>query len=89
VHDYSNRNEEYSVALSNSSAQVRVYQGSTLISSFNVPSNTEGTLWTVFELSNGQITPVNSLSNVASPDAIATPSGNNEFKLFMNLPAKN
>lgn len=89
VHDYSNRNEEYSVALSNSSAQVRVYQGSTLISNFNVPSNTEGTLWTVFELSNGQITPVNSLSNVASPDAIATPSGNNEFKLFMNLPAKN
>jgi hypothetical protein len=88
VHDFSNRNEEHSLALSNSSAQVRVYQESTLISSFNVPSNTEGTLWTVFEMSNGHITPVNALSNVTSSGAVTTPSGSNDLNLFMTLPAK-
>ncbi|MHC1777557.1 MAG: carboxypeptidase regulatory-like domain-containing protein [Lentimicrobium sp.] len=88
VHDFSNRAAGYSMELSNSSAQVRVYQGSTLIANFNVPSNTEGTLWTVFEMSNGQIMPVNVLSYVSSPGAITTPSANNDLQLFRNLPAK-
>lgn len=88
VHDYSNKNADYSLALSNSTAQVRVYQGSTLIANFNVPSNTEGTLWTVFEMSNGQIMPVNVLTYESSPGAITTPSGNNDLQLFRNLPAK-
>lgn len=88
VHDFSNREAGYSMELSNSSAQVRVYQGSTLIANFNVPSYTEGTLWTVFEMSNGQIMPVNMLSYVSSPGAVTTPSANNDLQLFRNLPAK-
>lgn len=88
VHDYSNRNSGYSHALSNSAAQVRVYQGSTLIANFNVPSNTEGTLWTVFELSNGQIMPVNVLSYTSSPGAVTAPSANSDLPLFRDLPIK-
>jgi hypothetical protein len=49
---------------------------------------TEGTLWTVFEMSNGHITPVNALSNVTSSGAVTTPSGSNDLNLFMTLPAK-
>jgi len=88
VHDYTNGQQSTSYALSNSSAQVRVYQGNALIANFNVPTNTEGTLWTVFEMTNGQITPVNSLSYVSSSGAVTSPSGNSDALLFRNLPAK-
>lgn len=88
VHDFTNRTSAYSLALSNSSAQVRVYQGSTMVANFNVPSNSEGTLWTVFEMSNGQIMPVNAMSYASSSGIITTPSGNNDIQMFMNLPAK-
>ena len=88
VHDFTNRNTNSSYELSNSSAQVRVYQGSTLISTFNVPSNSDGTLWTVFEMSNGQITPINSITYESSPGAIRTPEVNTDAKLLLNLPSK-
>ncbi len=88
VHDYTNRSSGYSQALSNSSAQVRVYQGSTMIAGYNVPSNTEGTLWTVFEMTNGQIVPVNSLTYEASPGAVTGPNVSTDAWLIKNLPLK-
>lgn len=48
VHDYSNNSSTYSTALSNSGAYVEVYRGSEKIKTYYVPSNREGTLWTVF-----------------------------------------
>jgi len=62
VHDYTNRNSTNSNALSNSGAQVRVYKGSQLIRMFNVPNNTGGIVWTVFEMNGNSITPINSVN---------------------------
>lgn len=67
VHDYTNRNKTYSLALSNSGAVVRVYKSSGLVASFVVPPNREGTLWTVFEMTGSSITPINSFSYVSDP----------------------
>lgn len=88
VHDYTNHNQSSSYELSNSSAQVRVYQGNNLISNFNVPTNTGGTLWTVFEMSNGHINPVNSMTYESSAGAVTSPGNNNDLNLMKNLPAK-
>lgn len=48
VHDYTNKGSRSSTALSNSGAQVKVYKGSHLLATYNVPTNRGGTLWTVF-----------------------------------------
>jgi hypothetical protein len=50
-----------STALADSGAQVRIYQGSSLIRTYNVP-NQGGTLWKVFEVSGTTITPFNTMS---------------------------
>jgi hypothetical protein len=70
VHDYTNRNSTSSTALSNSSAQVRVYSGSDLINTFNVPAGSAGTVWTVFEILDGSIVPINTFSYESSPPDI-------------------
>ena len=62
VHDYTNRNANPSLALSNSGAQVKVYNSSGLAATFNVPANQGGTIWEVFELSGSTITPINLFS---------------------------
>ena len=89
VHDYSNRNLTNSSALSNSSAQVRVYQNSGLVATFNVPPNTGGTLWTVFEMSGSTISPINRM-NYESVPSLVTKGGyiNPDIALFRNLPQK-
>ena len=61
VHDFPG-NDPTSTALSNSGAQVKVYQGNTLVATFNVPTNQAGTVWTVFELNGSTITPINTIS---------------------------
>jgi len=64
IHDYSNGGAEYSTAMAASGAQVKVYRGTQLIATYNVPSNLDGTLWTVFTY-NGvtkQLTTVNTMS---------------------------
>ncbi|WP_164472569.1 carboxypeptidase regulatory-like domain-containing protein [Cohnella candidum] len=61
VHDYTNRFSNSSQALSNSGAVVNVYQGSNLLATFYAPTDTAGTLWTVFEINNGVFVPVNQL----------------------------
>jgi uncharacterized protein YfaP (DUF2135 family) len=63
VHDYSDTDlTAGSFALSQSNARVRVYQGSTLVRTFFVPTGREGTLWTVFEINGNVLTPINSMS---------------------------
>jgi 5-hydroxyisourate hydrolase-like protein (transthyretin family) len=62
VNDYDNMGSNPSTALSNSGAQVKVYQQSGLVATFNIPSNQGGTLWAVFTLNGTTITPVNTFS---------------------------
>ncbi|MEW6418400.1 MAG: Ig-like domain-containing protein [Nitrospirota bacterium] len=88
VHDYTNRSAGISYAsydLSNSGAQVRVYRGSNLVATFNVPANQEGTLWTVFELNGDVITPVNAMSYESIPGNIQRISSKKSFKTDASL----
>jgi hypothetical protein len=84
VHDYTNRLSGTSTALSNSGAQVRVYSSAGLIGFFNVPANQGGTVWTVFEMNDGQITPVNALSFVSNPGSVSR----NDAIDWLDLPPK-
>jgi uncharacterized protein YfaP (DUF2135 family) len=72
VHDYTNSDSSSSSALSASGAQVKVFQGSSLVATFNVPTGQTGTLWTVFEMdgTTKTITPKNTFSNQTLPSAV-------------------
>lgn len=62
VHDYSNSASSYSNGLAMSGAQVKVYvAGREEPYVFNVP-NTDGTLWLVFCIQDGEIIPLNEVS---------------------------
>ena len=87
IHDYSNRYSDTSTIMSNSGATVRVYFGSTLAQTFYVPTNTIGTLWTVFELYGNQIVPKNLMTNQSSPGDI-TKNAKTDAGLMQNLPPK-
>ncbi|MFA5794457.1 MAG: carboxypeptidase regulatory-like domain-containing protein [Candidatus Brocadiia bacterium] len=90
IHDYSNKSSNTSSALGASGAQVKVYRGSGLIATYNVP-NLAGTLWTVFELSDSTITPVNSMTYESDPvnvKRLGMPNTGNDVELIRNLPAK-
>jgi len=65
VHDYTNRDNGTSMAMSNSGAQVRVYSGETLIATFNILQNREGTCWHVFDYdaATGQLSFVNTITH--------------------------
>lgn len=62
VHDFTNSAANPSTALSNSGAQVKVYQSEGLVATYNIPSNQGGTIWAVFELDGTTITNVNTFS---------------------------
>ena len=49
VHNYSDGWDEDSSRLSTSHARIQVYDGDTLIATYNVPVNHKGTLWHVFD----------------------------------------
>lgn len=71
VHDYTNRGKSTSEALRKSKARVRVYNGSNLISTFNVPSG-KGDLWKVFtldftNLNSPVLIPENKFSTISDP----------------------
>lgn len=88
VHDYTNRGSSYSTALSNSGAQVRVYRGNGLIATtFDVPANQEGTLWTVFKMDGDTIIPINTMSYESSPSVVRR-SSTPDAELMKNLPPK-
>jgi hypothetical protein len=92
VHDFTNSGSSSSTALSNSGAQVRVYRGNDLVATFNVPANQGGTLWTVFEMSGDNITPVNVMSYESDSYNIQSISSNKSFRtdasLIRKLPSK-
>ena len=90
VHDYSNRNSTNSTALSNSQAQVRIYRGSNLVASFNVPLAQPGTLWTVFEIEGSTIRPINTMAFESNPGSInfANRDIGDDALIFQNLPPK-
>lgn len=56
--------------LSKSGAQVKVYAGDTLLATYNVPYNVEGTLWHVFDYdaATDVLTPVNEMTYSRMPD---------------------
>ncbi len=73
VHDYSNAGSTSSSTMSNqSNAQVKVFQGSSLVATFNMPTGQTGTLWTVFEMdgTSRTITPKNQISNQSSSSTV-------------------
>lgn len=87
VHDYTNRGSTSSNLLAGSSAQVSVFINDT-VQTFNVP-NDPGTLWTVFELNNSTITPINNMSYESNPGVITTKSQLiTDAELMNNLPEK-
>ena len=61
VHDFSNRNNSSSTAMSNSGAKVEVYKGDSLYATYGMPTNTPGTYWHVFDYdaATNKIIPVN------------------------------
>ena len=72
VHDFDNRGSTTSALMGASGARVQVFGQSGLLANFTVP-NQPGTLWTVFELNGTTITPINTMSFVATPGP--TPPG--------------
>lgn len=63
VYNYSNED-----ALNLSNAQVKIYNGNSLLASYSVPTNQSGRTWNVFKLVNGAVVPINTLTS-ASPIA--------------------
>ena len=79
VYDYTNGGTDYSTALSNSGATVAVYKGTSLLRTFHVPVNAEGTEWDVFTFdAAGNVIPINTMkycdysSNVLGTDGLQT-----------------
>ncbi|MCD8128702.1 MAG: carboxypeptidase regulatory-like domain-containing protein, partial [Oscillospiraceae bacterium] len=71
VHDYSNRSNSSSYAMSNSGAVVRFYQGETLLRTYNIPTGRIGTVWNVFQISaDGTITDLNTFENISEPESV-------------------
>ncbi|MDZ7706228.1 MAG: carboxypeptidase regulatory-like domain-containing protein [Trueperaceae bacterium] len=66
VHDFSNRNASQSRALAESGATVEVRVDGVVVDTYNVPDQ-EGTLWTVFDFENGNVTPIDTVSYEAPP----------------------
>ncbi|MEG0320378.1 MAG: carboxypeptidase regulatory-like domain-containing protein, partial [Niameybacter sp.] len=87
VQDFSNRNSMFSNALSSSDATVKVYKKesknnangeptyvSKLLATYNIPKNTEGTVWHVFDYNAlaEEITPRNTLTYTGNPGDVGT-----------------
>ncbi|MCX7026419.1 MAG: chitobiase/beta-hexosaminidase C-terminal domain-containing protein [Spirochaetes bacterium] len=69
VHDFTNRSSTSSTALSSSGAKVVVYQGSTILTTYNVPTGT-GTLWKVCSWNGYSLTPINTMENWTDPSTV-------------------
>ena len=70
VHNYSDRYSSSSNNMATSGAQIKLYlPGRSDPYIFNVP-NEAGTLWTVFSITDGIVTPINSMSYESDPDYV-------------------
>ncbi|NLI61247.1 MAG: hypothetical protein GX375_07450 [Clostridiales bacterium] len=63
VHDYTNKHDSESEAMSYSGAYITVFKGGSQIASFNIPVGQKGTYWTVFEYVDGKIRPINTIGD--------------------------
>jgi len=72
VHDFSNRAYDGSSEMSNSGAQVKVYRGSALLATYNIPTSRAGTVWHVFDYdaNTNKLIPVNTFSSESNADAV-------------------
>ncbi len=72
VHDYSNRDSRYSTAISDSGANVALYNGSTHLYTIHVPEGEDGTLWHVFNFDpqTMEIELINSFSYQSEPEYV-------------------
>lgn len=70
VHDFGNRESLDAEALANSGASVEVYRGDALLATFYPRVNVPGTLWTVFELRNGEVVPVDAMTFESDPTGV-------------------
>ncbi len=61
VHDFSNRNNYSSSALSFSLAKVTLYSGNKQLKVYSVPIDEVGTRWNVFNIVNGKVIDVNTI----------------------------
>lgn len=59
VTDYSNRNNYESYELSFSNAKVCLYKGNSLLRTYYVPINKQGTIWEVFSIKDGVLSTQN------------------------------
>jgi tetratricopeptide (TPR) repeat protein len=67
VHDYWDKSDQNTPALSASDAKVFVYVGQTLIRTYYVPKGLKGNIWTVFAISeNGELQDINTMSGSVS-----------------------
>lgn len=67
VHNYSAVNTTNSTALSASGATVDIYANGVHLHTLSVPTGQTGNLWKVFEMVNGTIFPVNTITNTTQP----------------------
>ncbi len=81
VHDFSNRESQSSKALSMSGAKVTLYRGNALIATYNVPINTVGTVWNVFEISGNELRSINTFENISSSHDVCAWNGETENSL--------
>ena len=72
VHDYTNKGQDKSQALSNSKACVKIYSNNALLHVVQVPKEQVGTYWSVFTISSGQITVQELVLNVEPVANIST-----------------
>ena len=72
IHNFSDRGEYNNDTLSNiSNAKVFVYIGNTLIKSYNVPRQKQGTVWVVFMIDeSGNIVDINNFENSTSWEGV-------------------
>lgn len=66
IHDYTNQGNTQNNALRLSEAMVNVYSESNLLATFPVPESEVGNVWKVFEIVNGQIVPLNEVTNISN-----------------------
>jgi hypothetical protein len=92
VHDYSNASTTTSSALSNSNARVRVFRGGGAVPVLDefVPVGFYGNLWTVFELDDGVVRRVNTISNVSGSSFVSRAGtlSRTDAELLRFLPTK-
>ena len=64
VHDYTNRGNGSSTALTHSGAKVTLYRGSQLLQTRTVPASGAGAFWEVFRIEDGEIQTPDAIGNV-------------------------